>query len=141
MAKKLNGTVIVTYRCNARCNMCNRYKAPSKPEEEISLETIRKLLQLRDSTHGPEVLIGAGVKAGVIAAFREEFPNARAFHMSGKADIESGMHFRRDGVPMGLPGLDEWHIARTSEEAVRAAKQALRIMQKRIVIILRYFPG
>jgi len=41
--KKLNGTVIVTYRCNARCNMCNRYKAPSRPEEEISLETIRKL--------------------------------------------------------------------------------------------------
>lgn len=26
--KKLNGTVIVTYRCNARCSMCNRYKAP-----------------------------------------------------------------------------------------------------------------
>ena len=41
--KKLNGTVIVTYRCNARCNMCSRYKAPSKPEEEISIETIRKL--------------------------------------------------------------------------------------------------
>ena len=36
--KKLNGTVIVTYRCNARCSMCNRYKAPSKPEEEISIE-------------------------------------------------------------------------------------------------------
>lgn len=41
--KKLNGTVIVTYRCNARCSMCNRYKAPSKPEEEISIDTIRKL--------------------------------------------------------------------------------------------------
>ena len=41
--KKLNGTVIVTYRCNARCTMCNRYKAPSLPEEEISLETIKKL--------------------------------------------------------------------------------------------------
>lgn len=41
--KKLNGTVIVTYRCNARCSMCNRFKAPSKPEEEISVETIRKL--------------------------------------------------------------------------------------------------
>ena len=35
MAKKLNGTVIVTYRCNAKCTMCNRYKVPSKPEEEI----------------------------------------------------------------------------------------------------------
>ena len=23
--KKLNGTVIVTYRCNAICTMCNRY--------------------------------------------------------------------------------------------------------------------
>ena len=43
MSKKLNGTVIVTYRCNARCNMCNRYKAPSRPEEEISLDTVRKL--------------------------------------------------------------------------------------------------
>ena len=41
--KKLNGTVIVTYRCNAKCNMCNRYKCPSKPSEEISLETIKKL--------------------------------------------------------------------------------------------------
>ncbi len=41
--KKLNGTVIVTYRCNARCMMCNRYKAPSKPEEEIRIETIKKL--------------------------------------------------------------------------------------------------
>lgn len=41
--KKLNGTVIVTYRCNARCTMCNRYKKPSKPEEEITLDTIRKL--------------------------------------------------------------------------------------------------
>ncbi|MBS5858107.1 MAG: radical SAM/SPASM domain-containing protein [Clostridia bacterium] len=41
--KKLNGTVIVTYRCNARCTMCNRYKAPSKPEEELSIETIKKL--------------------------------------------------------------------------------------------------
>lgn len=43
MAKKLNGTVIVTYRCNARCSMCNRYKAPSKAEEEISIDTIKKL--------------------------------------------------------------------------------------------------
>lgn len=46
MAKKLNGTVIVTYRCNARCTMCNRYKAPSKPEEEISIGTIKKLPQM-----------------------------------------------------------------------------------------------
>ena len=46
MAKKLNCTVIVTYRCNARCNMCNRYKVPARPEEEITLETIRKLPEM-----------------------------------------------------------------------------------------------
>ncbi len=46
MPKKLNGTVIVTYRCNAKCTMCNRYKVPSKPEEEISIDTIRKLPEM-----------------------------------------------------------------------------------------------
>lgn len=46
MSKKLNGTVIVTYRCNARCTMCNRYKRPSSPEEEISIDTIKKLPEM-----------------------------------------------------------------------------------------------
>ncbi|MDO5401683.1 MAG: copper homeostasis protein CutC [Eubacteriales bacterium] len=74
---------------------------------------------------GPQVLIGAGVNARVIEAFRREFPAARAFHMSGKCEMESGMRFRREGVPMGLPGLDEWHIQQTSQAAVRAAREVL----------------
>lgn len=88
-------------------------------------ETIGRLLQLRDTCGGPEVLVGAGVNAGVIKAFRKEFPQVRAFHMSGKTDIESGMIFRRDGVPMGIPGFDEWHIQQTSEETVKAARATL----------------
>lgn len=43
MRKKLNGTVIVTYRCNGRCHMCSRYKEPSQPQEELTVETVRKL--------------------------------------------------------------------------------------------------
>ena len=86
---------------------------------------IGRLLALRDQTRGPEVLVGAGVNAAVIRAFRAEFPDVRAFHMSGKQDVPSAMVFRREGVPMGLPGLDEWHIQQTSPEAVRAAKAAL----------------
>jgi copper homeostasis protein len=35
------------------------------------------------------------------------------------------MRFRREGVPMGLPGLDEWHIPQTGEAAIRAARMAL----------------
>lgn len=74
---------------------------------------------------GPQVLIGAGVNARVITAFRETFPQASAFHMSGKQEIPSGMRFRREGVPMGIPGFDEWHLQQTSREAVRLAKEAL----------------
>ena len=91
----------------------------------LGMETIGKLLKLRDAQNGPEVLIGGGVKASVISGFKARFPEARAFHMSGKQDVESGMRFRREGVPMGLPGLDEWHIQQTSVENVRAARQAV----------------
>ena len=86
---------------------------------------IEKLIALRDETGGPEVLIGAGVNATVIRTFRAEIPGARAFHMSGKLELESGMRFRREGVPMGLPGLDEWHIQQTDPEAVKAARCAM----------------
>ena len=88
-------------------------------------EIIGQLLKLRETQNGPEVLIGAGVKASVIRQFRAEFPGARAFHMSGKADIESGMVFRKEGVPMGAPGFDEWHIQQTQDQAVRDARGAM----------------
>ena len=86
---------------------------------------IEKLIALRDEIGGPDVLIGAGVNASVIRTFRAEVSGARAFHMSGKMELESGMVFRREGVPMGLPGLDEWHIQQTDPEAVQAARTAM----------------
>lgn len=89
------------------------------------VDTLARLLALRDELHGPEVLIGAGVNAQVITRLRSRLPGARAFHMSGKKLVESGMKFRREGVPMGLPGLDEWHIQQTDAAAVRAARAAL----------------
>lgn len=88
-------------------------------------DCIEKLLRLRDQVNGPEILVGAGVNAGVIRQFREAYPGVRAFHMSGKVELESAMIFRRKGVPMGLPGLDEWHIQQTDAAAVKAAKIAM----------------
>lgn len=88
-------------------------------------EVIGSLLTLRDGASAPEVLIGAGVKASVIRQFRQEFPAACAFHMSGKVDAESGMRFRKAGVPMGLPGFDEWHIQITGEDNIREARAAM----------------
>lgn len=46
--------------------------------------------------------------------------------MSGKEVKESTMQFRREGVPMGLPGFDEFEIWQTAEENVRAASQIIR---------------
>jgi len=37
--------------------------------------------------------------------------------------LSSGMEFRREGVPMGLPGLDEYSIWRTDASRIRAAKE------------------
>lgn len=89
------------------------------------LSILRTLVQLRDELHGPEILVCAGVNADVIAALKRQLPELRAFHMSGKTLQPSRMAFRREGVPMGSPALDEWHRMVTSEMAVRCAKQAL----------------
>lgn len=39
----LHGSVIVTYRCNARCGMCGCFADPTRKEQEIGLKTIEKL--------------------------------------------------------------------------------------------------
>ena len=36
-------TIIATYRCNSKCSMCNIWKYPSLPKEEITLETMQKI--------------------------------------------------------------------------------------------------
>lgn len=35
--------IILTYRCNAKCNMCNAWHNPTKPQEEITVKDIEKL--------------------------------------------------------------------------------------------------
>ena len=46
MSTKLHGSIIVTYRCNARCNMCDVWHYPTKPSEEIGLDVIKKLPEM-----------------------------------------------------------------------------------------------
>lgn len=43
LKNKLHGMIIVTYRCNARCNMCYQHKLVNNKADELSLETVRKL--------------------------------------------------------------------------------------------------
>lgn len=44
--RKLHGSIIITYRCNAHCNMCDCFKDPTRPEEEIDLAVIKKLPEM-----------------------------------------------------------------------------------------------
>ena len=39
----MDAAIIVTYRCNAHCQMCNTWQFPSKPEDEFSPELLKKL--------------------------------------------------------------------------------------------------
>ena len=89
------------------------------------LDQLKRLLELRDNTNGPEILIGAGVTTANIRTLLSSLPRARAFHASCKELVESNMIFRRADVPMGLPAFDEWHIQQTNEHQVQALKQAL----------------
>jgi MoaA/NifB/PqqE/SkfB family radical SAM enzyme len=37
------GSIIVTYRCNAKCHMCNTWQHPTKREDEIGIDVYEKL--------------------------------------------------------------------------------------------------
>lgn len=72
-----------------------------------------------------EILAGAGVNPGVIEKLAG-CTAVRAFHMSGKKVMDSRMEFRREGVPMGIPGFSEFEIWQTDREQVRRAVQVLQ---------------
>ena len=71
-----------------------------------------------------EILVGAGVTPANLPTLAAE-TGAHAFHMSGKQVLDSRMAFRREGVPMGLPGFSEFEVWQTSEETIRAARRVL----------------
>ena len=124
-AMDVSRDLLKTYRDAAALGIDTILTSGGAGSCKAGMETIRQLIALREQENGPEILIGAGVSASVIEAFLQQVPGACAFHMSGKTELESGMRFRREGVPMGLPGLDEWHIQQTSTQAVANAKAVL----------------
>ena len=72
--------------------------------------------------------MGAGVTAQNIPALAAR-TGARAFHLSGKKVLDSRMTFRREGVPMGLPGFSEYDLWQTDEANIRAARAALDALE------------
>lgn len=86
---------------------------------------------IRQADERIEILVGSGVNAEVICRLADEI-HASSFHMSGKQTVSSGMQYRKEHVHMGIPGINEFHIFRTDESQIRAAKQVLmgKMMEK-----------
>ncbi len=107
--KKLNGTVIVTYRCNARCSMCNRYKSPSRPEEEISIETIKKLPRMYfTNITGGEPFIREDLKEIVGELYKKSdriVISTNGFFTN--RIIELAKEFSQVGIRISIEGLED----------------------------------
>lgn len=133
MAKKLNGTVIVTYRCNARCTMCNRYKAPSRPEEEISVETIRKLPPMYfTNITGGEPFIREDLKEIV----RELYKKSDRIVISTNGFftdriVELCKEFPQVGIRISIEGLEQTNNdIRGLEDGFNRGCETLKILKK-----------
>ena len=74
-----------------------------------------------------EILVGAGVTPQNLPALAAE-TGAHAFHLSGKKVLDSRMTFRREGVPMGLPGFSEFDVWQTDEETICKARDILNTL-------------
>jgi len=58
MRNIVQGSIITTFRCNAKCHMCDFYKHPTKASEEISPKLLEKLPEgLRINITGGEPTI------------------------------------------------------------------------------------
>lgn len=132
--KKLNGTVIVTYRCNARCNMCNRYKAPSKPEEELSIEAIKKLPAMYfTNITGGEPFIRTDLKDIVRELYKKSdriVISTNGFFTDRILDLCE--EFPNVGIRISIEGLEETNNEiRGLEDGFNKGVETLKELKKR----------
>ncbi|MBR5535130.1 MAG: radical SAM protein [Clostridia bacterium] len=107
--KKLNGTVIVTYRCNAKCNMCKRYQSPSLPEDEITIEAIKKLPEMYfTNITGGEPFIREDIKDIVCELYKKSdriVISTNGFFTEKIIDLCK--EFPKVGIRISIEGLEE----------------------------------
>lgn len=75
----MQGSIITTFRCNAKCNMCNIWKCPTRPEEELSPEYLKALPDgLRINITGGE----ATIRKDIDQIFEILYPKAKLLELS-----------------------------------------------------------
>ncbi|MDE7047532.1 copper homeostasis protein CutC [Parablautia intestinalis] len=88
------------------------------------IELLKKLGKYRKEKGGPKLMAGAGITPEVIRQFLIQ-TDITCYHMSAKKLADSGMCYRKEGVPMGIPAMSEYSIFRTDGETVAKAKKIL----------------
>ncbi len=133
MKTKLHGSIIVTYRCNARCNMCDVWRYPTSPSDEIGVEVIRKLPEMffANVTGGepfvrqdlPVIVEELRRKAKRIVISTNGFFTQRI--------IELCERFPDLGIRISIEGLEEANDAiRGIPEGYRRTQETLRKLQE-----------
>ncbi|MBR1882054.1 MAG: radical SAM protein [Muribaculaceae bacterium] len=79
MKTTVQGSLITTFRCNAQCNMCNIWKSPTRPDEEIDAHYYERLpAGLRINITGGE----ATLRADIERIFEILYPKSKLLELS-----------------------------------------------------------
>ncbi len=121
--------VILTYRCNSKCSMCNIWKNPTMPEEEVPLSALDKIpygLEYMNMTGGeptlradlPEIvdmlypraatfeISSNGLSPEKIYPIVKKYPNIKIrFSLEGFGDLSNTIRGEKGGFQKKVDGL------------------------------------
>ena len=90
----------------------------------MGMPLLKELCGMQKEAGMPRIMAGAGVTPDVIRRFLDQ-TDITSYHLSAKKVLDSGMLYRKEDVPMGLPVMDEYRIFMTDSSVVAEAKKAL----------------
>lgn len=84
------------------------------------------LRKLQEASRGRiEILAASGIGRDMIEKL-VPYTGISSYHMSGKTETDSSMHFRMQGASFGLPERDEYKLIRTDCKKIRNAVEFLQ---------------
>ena len=122
-------SVITTYRCNSKCQMCYIWKNPTLPKEEVSIETLSKLpngfdnvnitggeptlrsdlMEICDVLHPKSKTLEIstnGLKPDLLIPIVRKYPNIKIrFSLEGKEDTNNIIRGENDGFNKKMEGM------------------------------------
>ncbi|MGN0367076.1 MAG: radical SAM protein [Suilimivivens sp.] len=104
-------SLILTQRCNAKCKMCNSHLYPTKPEEEFTVDLIKKLPKMQNVTlTGGEPFLRRDIED--IIKELEKKSNRILINTNGyytKKIVDVCSRHPQVGIRISLDGLKETH--------------------------------